>query len=62
MKRKISKKIRKKIKKEMGQEGLNLMQLLTELADENGEIHFDGSEEELSEELARLYEARFGDS
>ena len=62
MKRKIPKKIRKKIKKEMGQEGLNLMQLLMELSDESGEIRFDGSEEELSEELARLYEARFGDS
>lgn len=59
---KIPKKIRRKIKRELGQEGLNLFQLLTELADENGEIRLEGSEDEAMEQLAKLYEARFGGS
>lgn len=59
---KIPRKIRRRIKKQFGQEGLKLLQLLTELADENGEIHLEGSEREAMEELTRLYETRFGGS
>jgi hypothetical protein len=52
----IPKKQIDKIRKELGEEGVRVFQLLCELADDNGEIHFDG---DMYEQLATLYEARF---
>jgi transcription initiation factor IIE alpha subunit len=57
----VPKKVVKRIRREMGDEGVKLFQLLCELADENGQICFEGSEDEVKEQLAALYEARFGD-
>ena len=57
----IPKKTVKRIRREIGEEGLKLFQLLCELADENGQIKFEGSEDEMIEQLHDLYTARFGD-
>jgi hypothetical protein len=57
----IPNKMIKRIRREMGEEGVKLFQLLCELADENGQIKFEGNEGEMIEELQNLYVARFGD-
>ena len=56
----IPKKVMKRIRREMGEEGVRIFQLLLELADENGQIRFDGDEEDMIEQIQDLYAARFG--
>ncbi len=56
----IPKKLVKRIRREMGEEGVKLFRLLCELADENGQITFDGDENEMIEQIQDLYAARFG--
>lgn len=51
----------KEIKKAMGPEGVKLYKLLVELADENGEIHFEGSEQDMIREIQKLYAVRYGE-
>jgi hypothetical protein len=58
----IPNKVIKRIRREMGEEGVKLFQLLCELADENGQIRFEGNEEEMMEQLQDIYAVRFGDS
>ena len=55
----IPSKVIKRIRREMGDEGVKLFQLLCELADENGQIQFEGNEDEMIEELQNLYAAHF---
>ena len=57
----IPRKVIKRIRREMGEEGVKLFQLLCELADENGQIRFEGNEEEMMEQLQDIYAVRFGD-
>jgi hypothetical protein len=58
----IPNKVIKRIRREMGEEGVKLFRLLCELADENGQIRFEGNEEEMMEQLQDIYAVRFGDS
>ena len=60
MKIKKNKKMLKKMRRELGEEAVNVYQLLCELADENGENKFEGTEDEVIKELQDLYAARFG--
>jgi hypothetical protein len=57
----ISGKVVKRIGRRMGQEGVNLFQLLCELADEKGQIRLDGTPDQVAQTIAELYEVRFGD-
>lgn len=57
----IPRKVVRRIRREMGEEGVKLFRLLCELADEKGQIRFDGNEQEMIEQLQDLYAARFGD-
>ena len=50
----------RKIREELGEEGVKLFRLLLELADENGQIVFSGTEEDMIEQIQNLYAARFG--
>lgn len=56
----IPKKVTERIRREVGEEGVKIFQLLHELADENGQIQFDGNEDEMIEKLQTLYAVRFG--
>jgi hypothetical protein len=58
----IPSKVVKRIRRHMGQEGVNLFQLLCELADEKGQVRFDGNPDQVGQTIAALYEARFGDA
>ena len=49
-----------RIKQMLGPEGVKVYGLLLEFADEDGQIHFDGSEEDMLKEIQRLYLVRFG--
>lgn len=50
----------RRIRKVLGTQGVKLYRLLRDLADENGEIHFEGSEQDMIREIQRLYAARYG--
>lgn len=50
----------RRIKKALEPEGAKVYGLLLELADENGQICFEGSEEDMLKEVQRLYAARYG--
>jgi len=60
MKIKKNKKILKKMQRELGEEAANLYQLFCELADDKGQIKFEGTEDEVIREIQDLYAARFG--
>lgn len=50
----------KTITKKLGQDGARVYQLLCELADEDGQIRFEGSEEDMIREIQKLYAVRYG--
>jgi len=60
-KNKALKKDLRRIKRAMGVEGAKIYRLLLELADENGQICFEGSEEDMIREIQRLYAIRYGE-
>lgn len=60
MKIKKNKKMLKKMRRELGEEATNIYQLFCELADDKGQIKFEGTEDELIREIQDLYAARFG--
>ena len=59
-KNKVLKKNLRRIKKAMGPEGVKFYRLLLDLADENGQIWFEGSEEDMIREIQRLYAVKYG--
>lgn len=50
----------RKIRREMGEEGVRVFQLLCELVDENGQIVFSGTEDDMIQQIQDLYAVRFG--
>jgi hypothetical protein len=57
---KIPKRESRQIRKAIGIKGVRLYRLLLELADQNGEIHFEGSEEDMIREIQKLYAVTYG--
>jgi hypothetical protein len=58
--KKKKKKMLKRLRRELGEEGVEIYQLLCELADDKGQIKFEGTEDDMIKQIQDLYATRFG--